>query len=200
LSATRPRLPAAERRVALLDTACAAFARSGYRGATTAEIAREAGVTEPILYRHFGSKRGLYLACLEEASQRVRETWERAIEDEPDPAQWLPALGSVFLQLREAKSVLGNLWVQGLVEAENEPEIRTELRASLRAAHAFVENVIERVQAAGAMPSDRDASAEAWLFLATGFFCAASRRLDGVLTDEDVEGIKASRRAWLLPA
>jgi hypothetical protein len=60
--------------------------------------------------------------------------------------------------------------------------------------------VIRRVQAAGAMPNHRDPEAEAWLFLATGFFCAASRRLDGVLTEDDVEGIKASRRNWLLPA
>ena len=61
----RPRLPAEERRAAVLDTACRVFGRCSYRGATTAEIAREAGVTEPILYRHFDSKRALYLACLE---------------------------------------------------------------------------------------------------------------------------------------
>ena len=182
MSATRPRLPAAERRVALLDTACRTFARTGYRGTTTAEIARESGVSEPILYRHFGSKRGLYLACLAEASHRVRETWERAIEHEPDPAQWLSALGSMFLQLREAKSVLMNLWVQGLTEAGDDPEIRQELRTSLREAHDYIAEVIRRVQAAGAMPEDRDPDAEAWLFLATGFFCAASRRLGGVMT------------------
>ena len=157
-------------------------------------------MTEPILYRHFGSKRGLYLACLEEASLRVRETWELAIEHEPDPAHWLSALGSMFLQLREAKSVLMNLWVQGLAEAGDDPEIRTELRTSLREAHDYIAEVIRRVQAAGAMPEARDPDAEAWLFLATGFFCAASRRLDGVLTEEDFEGIKASRRNWLLSA
>jgi AcrR family transcriptional regulator len=176
------------------------FAKSGYRGTTTAEIAREAGVTEPILYRHFGSKRALYLACLEEASARLRSNWERAIEQEPDPAQWLGALGSVFLRLRELKSVLMNLWVQGLVEAGDDPEIRRELRGSLREAHDFVAGVIRRVQEAGAMPTDRDPEAEAWIFLATGFFCAASRRLGGVMADEDVEGIKAARRGWLLPA
>ena len=64
---TRPRLTAEARRQAVLDTACRVFAKSSYRGATTAEIAREAGISEPILYRHFGSKRDLYLACLEDA-------------------------------------------------------------------------------------------------------------------------------------
>ena len=57
------RAPAGDRR-----GCAAACSRPGsYSGATTAEIAREAGVSEPILYRHFGSKRDLYLACLDEA-------------------------------------------------------------------------------------------------------------------------------------
>ena len=46
-----------------------------------AEIAREAGITEPILYRHFGSKRDLYLACLDEAVLRLPEF------DDPDDLQ-----------------------------------------------------------------------------------------------------------------
>jgi hypothetical protein len=56
MSATRPRLTAPEQRQVVLNTACRVFFLS-YRGATMAEIARESGITEPILYRHFGSKR-----------------------------------------------------------------------------------------------------------------------------------------------
>ncbi len=54
-TATRPRLTAAE----LLETACRTFSKGSYRGTTTAAIARDAGVSEPILYRHFTSKRDL---------------------------------------------------------------------------------------------------------------------------------------------
>ena len=61
------RLPAAERRQAIVDAALPVFATGSYSGATTADIAREAGISEPILYRHFASKRELYLACLEAA-------------------------------------------------------------------------------------------------------------------------------------
>ena len=70
---TSMRLPAAERRQALVDTALGVFAEGSYRGTTTAEIAREAGVSEPILYRHFASKRDLYLACIDEAWRQQRE-------------------------------------------------------------------------------------------------------------------------------
>src|SRR6202043_2614544 len=82
-AATRPRLTAGERRQAVLEAACQAFFKKSYRGATTAEIAREAGITEPILYRHFGSKRDLYLACLDEAWRIFREFAEEAIEKNP---------------------------------------------------------------------------------------------------------------------
>jgi TetR/AcrR family transcriptional regulator len=63
----RTRLPAAERRQAILEAALGVFSQGSYAGATTAQIAREAGVSEPVLYRHFASKRDLYFACLDEA-------------------------------------------------------------------------------------------------------------------------------------
>ena len=86
MTATPPRrLPAAERRQAVLDTACRVFARSSYRGATTAEIAAEAGISEPILYRHFGSKRELYLACLEQAWRRLKACGEARVRRPADP-------------------------------------------------------------------------------------------------------------------
>ena len=57
---------------AVVETACRVFAKSSYRGSTTAQIARETGVTEPVLYRHFASKRELYLACLDAVWDQLR--------------------------------------------------------------------------------------------------------------------------------
>src|SRR5438874_8001178 len=95
MSATRPRLTAVERRQAVLDTAGRVFSRSSYRGATTAEIAREAGISEPILYRHFGSKRDLYLACLDEAWASFRQVCEEAVAT--DPANSLGAIADAYM-------------------------------------------------------------------------------------------------------
>src|SRR6266852_1012251 len=83
MTQTKQRLSAEARRAAVLDTACRVFSRSSYRGATTAEIAREAGISEPILYRHFGSKRDLYLACLDEAWQTFRKEASTALAEDP---------------------------------------------------------------------------------------------------------------------
>ncbi len=90
--ATSTRLPAAERRQALIDIALEVFTGGSYRGTTTAEIAREAGVSEPILYRHFDSKRDLYLACIDESWRRLRAVWEEAIAGSQSPSEWLPAM------------------------------------------------------------------------------------------------------------
>src|SRR6476659_5356442 len=111
VSATRPRLSAEARRKAVLDSACRAFFESSYRGATTAGIAREAGISEPILYRHFGSKRDLYLACLDEAWRGFRAVCEQAIADDPD--QCLGAIADAYMAKR-ARIRLVDLWIQSL--------------------------------------------------------------------------------------
>jgi AcrR family transcriptional regulator len=192
----RPRLPAEERRAAVLDTACRVFGRCSYRAATTAEIAREAGVTEPILYRHFDSKRALYLACVDETWVRVRGAWEQAVAREADPRDWLPGMGRAFVAFREHQAALANLWAQALAEAGDDPELRRHLRRHVRDVHAYVADVVARAQAAGAIPRDRDAEAEAWIFLAVGLLATVGGRL-GCLSGSDLERIRDSRRRWL---
>ena len=78
----RSRLPAAERRSTILEAAGQLFGAHGYDGTTVEEVAAEAGVTKPIVYRHFGSKQGLYLALLE----RHRDDLPSFAADGPLPA------------------------------------------------------------------------------------------------------------------
>ena len=74
-SAAPHRLTAPERRLDLVTTARRMFTEGSYRGTTTAAIAKAAGVSEPILYRHFASKRDLYLAVLDDVWEHAREAW-----------------------------------------------------------------------------------------------------------------------------
>ncbi len=78
MSATR--LRAADRRRQLLDVAGRHFARAGYPGTTTAQLAGAAGVTPPVLYRHFESKLGLFTALIGEAAERLIAAWAGAVE------------------------------------------------------------------------------------------------------------------------
>src|SRR5437867_9233906 len=117
--ATAIRLPAAERRRALVDTDLRVFAEGSYRGTTTAEIARKAGVTEPILYRHFASKRDLYLAVLDESWRRLGKLWEEAVASEPEPSLWIAAMGRAYFEAKDPKVHCADLWIQALTEASD---------------------------------------------------------------------------------
>jgi AcrR family transcriptional regulator len=191
------RLPGPERRQAVVETACRVFAKGSYRGSTTAQIARETGVTEPVLYRHFASKRELYLACLDTVWEQVRQLWEDAIEREDDPSNWLRAIGKAYLEARAAaRIVLVDLWIQALTEAADDPEIRRALRRQVREVHDFVGDVIRRAQAAGGIIAERDPDAEAWIFISLGLLSTIDHRLGSIVGD-DFDDIIASRRAWM---
>jgi AcrR family transcriptional regulator len=193
------RLPAEERKAAVLECACGIFSTGSYRGTTTAEIARQAGVTEPVLYRHFASKRELYLAVLSESWSRLRALWEHAVENEPDPRFWVGAMGRAYLAEKDPKLLCADLWIQALTEASDDAEIRKFLRKQMREVHDFVSDVIRRSQEAGGIYPDRDADAEAWIFIAIGLLGTVGRRVGSVL-EEDFEKIIASRRKWMTGA
>jgi AcrR family transcriptional regulator len=192
VTATKQRLSAPERRQVVLDTASRVFSQSSYRGATTAEIARESGISEPILYRHFGSKRDLYLACLEEAWRSLRELSEQAIADSPDTC--LGAVADAWVAKR-ANIRLVDLWIRALNECDD-PVVADALRKQVREVHAFFADLIRDGQARGVVHADRDPVAEAWIFVAGGLLGTIDHRLGGFLGG-DLERVRASRRSWM---
>lgn len=196
---TPTRLPAAERRQALIETAIQVFAAGSYRGTTTAEIARAAGISEPILYRHFGSKRELYLAALDYVWSQVRSAWEQSIAAEPDAGRWVGACAHAYISIANDRLHLAELWIQALTEAGEDPALRRHLRRHMREVHRFVADVIRRAQEAGGVLPARDADAEAWLFLAGGVLGTVGRRI-GLLVEDDLGRIKASRVEWMTGA
>ena len=195
MSAVRPKLSGQDRRQAVLEAACRVFFASSYRGATTAEIAREAGISEPILYRHFGSKRDLYIACLDEAWRVFRAFAEEALAD--DPGHCLGRIADAYMATT-ATPRLVDLWIQALTEASGNAAIATAVRDQIREVHEFFADVIRRAQAEGVVHADRDPVAEAWLFIAGGLLATIDHRLGGLLGD-DLSRVRASRKAWMRP-
>jgi AcrR family transcriptional regulator len=80
MSATIPgrkRMPSAERRATLLRAAGPLFGRDGYAGTRLDDVVALAGVTKPILYRHFESKKALYVALLDKHEADLPTFFER---------------------------------------------------------------------------------------------------------------------------
>lgn len=102
--AQRPRVPATQRREALIDAAVHEFAHGGLHGTPVDRIARRVGVAQPYVFALFGSKRELFLAAMERCFDNTAETFTRTA-DAFDPATAEPdtdvlmAMGHAYVEL-----------------------------------------------------------------------------------------------------
>src|ERR1700740_543442 len=78
---TRQRMPAAERREMVLEAAVAEFAAHGLAGASTEDVARQAGISQPYLFRLFPTKKALFLALVDRCFRKVQDTFTTAAGD-----------------------------------------------------------------------------------------------------------------------
>ncbi len=195
MTQTRPRLTAEERRRHVVDVASRLFAEGTFRGTTTAEISRALGCSEPVLYRHFPSKRELYFACVEGAWGALRERIEAALAT-VDPAEAVELFQRDLDSIARGKEALAHFWVQSFTEASEDPEIRRFLRRHLDEVHGWLTRLLRHGQELGIVSPERDAEVEAWITISTVAFCAMSRRLGGLM-DDALPRIREQRRAWM---
>lgn len=87
--AGRPKVPRAVRERQMLEVAERVFAERGFHAASVDAIAEGAGISKPMIYAYFGSKEGLFLACMESARQRLMESIDRAAGTEAAPEEQL---------------------------------------------------------------------------------------------------------------
>ena len=205
----RPRrLPAEERRRAIVEAALRVFSAGSYAGSTTAEIAREAGVSEPVLYRHFASKRDLWVACLDVAWEEFRDGFDAAIATLLDGARQAGGTGGPRLLrggllvapsvAKWKKALMPNLWIQGITEAGEDREIRRQVARHMGVVHDHVAGAIRRGQEVGVIPPDRNPDAEAWVMIAGGLLRSVADRVGGLLSEQDLVAIQHERMRWLL--
>jgi len=94
----RGRKTAEERRVDVLDAALSVFAEHGLSGASTDEIARKAGISQPYLFRLFHTKKELFIASVERCFRETLETFEQAAEGKTGE-EALRAMGEAYGEL-----------------------------------------------------------------------------------------------------
>jgi TetR/AcrR family transcriptional regulator len=161
------RRPADERREAILQAACRVFAAASYRSAGTVEIAHEAGVGEPTLYRYFSDKRALYLGVLRRCRDHVLTEWSRAGAGQPNCLQALDAMGVWYFE--NARRDPDPVRVRARAAADSQEEDTREL---LREGYArileFVRDLLARAQGEGLIDQEVNVDAAAWLFMAVG--------------------------------
>lgn len=150
----------------VIDAAVEEFARAGYRGASTEAIATRAGISQPYVFRLFGSKQALFLTACERGFRHLmttfREQAEQAMARGDDPFE---AMGASYLTLIEDRRLL-LLQMQSFIAAADEPAIRDTCRRSFA----------EMVDFLHALPGATDQCVSD--FLATGMFLNVAAAID----------------------
>jgi AcrR family transcriptional regulator len=148
----RLRKTAEERREEILGAAISEFSARGLRGGSVEELAARVGVSQPYVYRLFGTKKELFLAATGRVCDRVQEAFRQAAE--ADPENVLDAMGRSYdasLLRREDMLML----LQGFAAADD-PEVREAVGERYAGLWRFVQDT------SGA--SDE----EVWHFFASG--------------------------------
>jgi len=157
------RFTADERRAGVVAAALPHFARDGLRGASTDAIARDAGVSQPYLFRLFGSKRALFLACCGSSLEAVRRTFREAAAA-ASPDERLAAMGRAYIGLLADRTQL-LMQLQGYAACAD-PDVQAAIRGGYG-------ELVELVRAeTGA------SDAELWRFFAHGMLLNVAAALD----------------------
>ncbi len=158
------RLSAEERRAAILEAAVRLFAERGYRGTTTRALAEAVGVTEPVLYEHFRSKRELYAAIVQAKS---REGFQQGVAlmmpyaKARDDRGLFQQLGEFILGLYHSDPAYTRLLLFAVLE---EPELGSLFYEHQREGRQLLAGYIrQRIEEGAFRPVDPELAARAFL-------------------------------------
>jgi AcrR family transcriptional regulator len=158
------RRSAEERREEIVEVALRHFAEGGYHGTSTEAIAREAGISQPYLFRLFGTKRELFLACADRCYANVAAVFAGAAAgDTPD--ERLEAMGRAYVERLLADRHMLLFQLQGYAAA-GEPAIQEAMRRGF-------EDLVQTVAELAGVPES-----QMWPFFANGMLLNVVAALD----------------------
>jgi AcrR family transcriptional regulator len=161
-----PRLSRAERKRQLLQHAKQLFVTLGYHATTTEKIAQAAGVSEPVLYRHFDSKKALFLEVLQEIRQATLDRWRAETARPADPQARLNGIVDMYLGSARAHALEFRIMHRTLVECDDD-EILSLLREFYLDSETLLAAIIAEGQASGVFRRNLDPRVGAWELIRT---------------------------------
>lgn len=160
------RMRKADRKRQLMEHAKPLFVTLGYQHTTTEKIALAAGVTEPVLYRHFDSKKTLFIAVLDDIREATIHRWGQETAGIPDPLERLNAIVDFYLGSTREHALDFHIMHRSIVETDDE-DIVACLRTFYLDSEKMVADVIREGQASGAFRKDLDPRVGAWELIRT---------------------------------
>jgi len=140
--AIKTRMSAEERRQDILEAARYAFADRGLHGTSTEDIAKRAGISQPYIFRLFGTKKELFLASCEAGWQETVDVMQAAAVGKTGE-EALDAMGQAYMDLLDRDPRFLSLQME-MYAAADDPDVREVARNGYGALVEFVERVSGR--------------------------------------------------------
>jgi AcrR family transcriptional regulator len=137
MAATTTRLSADERRDQVIRAAVDEFGERGYHAASTASIAKRAGISQPYIYALFSDKRELFTAVHDHVIGEIRAVFLEAARGTANPEEALEAMGKAYRPLMDDPRLIG-AQLQCYAAAAGDPELRKHVGESF---HGLVDDV-----------------------------------------------------------
>src|SRR5215472_1022302 len=138
MTQTGQRMKAGERREAVLAAAVTVFAARGLAGTSTEDVARQAGISQPYLFRLFPTKKALFLALVDRCFRRVQDTFAAAAGDLTGE-EAKTAMADAYERLLDDRTLL--LLQMQAYAACDDPEIRAATRTGFKKLWELVERL-----------------------------------------------------------
>lgn len=166
------------RRLEILEAAEHVFARAGYWPATTEEVAKEVGLTQPALYRYFASKRDLFIGALAFRQQEMTEAFAQALNSTESPLEKIRAVGGVAVELARKYPDMARLRLQASAVAATDDEMRPVVRATLDAMLGMHAHLLQQAIDAGELSPAIDPARAAAVITGQAFMMYLGLSLD----------------------
>lgn len=162
----RVRMRGEERRALILQSAKRVFARSPYAEASVGDLARESEITEPMLYKHFGSKKGLFLAVLSEFAAQFLETLQERISHraEKDVLDALAHFVDDYNFAIKADPETQRILFQAVTES-GDPDIARCVSGHNRTVYKFIRQLVESAREEGRLDPTISLDAATWGYM-----------------------------------
>ncbi|HUB26568.1 MAG TPA: TetR/AcrR family transcriptional regulator [Tepidisphaeraceae bacterium] len=185
------RLKAPQRRHQLMTVATRLFAKRGYEATTTAAIADAAGVTEPILYRHFKGKQELFVAIVRDMCDQTLRHFHDLAAPIPDPAEKLRVIARGFPdhlhRLSDAYQV-----IHGALATSRDRKVLAVIREHYSRIEDFFADLIRQGQHSGVFRAQDDPHSHAWHLINLGIgFAMISLNLPHLDNPGGIEAIES---------
>jgi AcrR family transcriptional regulator len=173
----RTRLTFDDRRTAILNAARHEFARKGFRGAGTADIAARCGCSEPMLYKHFASKQELFAAVLTHTGALMGQRVDALLDESGDSVTTalvevaeLAATDELIVEVMRLRMLAASL--------VDEPPVREALEQNMGFMRARIVAMLMRARDRGEVRADLDLEHVAWLWVGFTLACGFRHALE----------------------